>query len=56
MEEHEARDDRAAYTDYVCESREISESEYAMLKSIEEISTDKAIDDYTEQLMQEGVL
>lgn len=55
-EEHAARDDRAAYTDYVCESREILESEYAMLKSIEEISTDKAIDDYTEQLMQEGVL
>ena len=46
----------AAYTDYVCESREITESEYAMLKSIEEINTEKAIDEYTLQLMEEGVL
>lgn len=55
-QEHEARDDMAAYTDFVCESREITESEYEMLKSIEEISTEKAIDEYTLQLMEEGVL
>lgn len=55
-QEHEARDGMAAYTDYVCESREITESEYAMLKSIEEINTEKAIDEYTLQLMEEGVL
>lgn len=55
-QEHEARDDMAAYTDFVCESREIAESEYEMLKSIEEISTEKAIDEYTLQLMEEGVL
>lgn len=55
-QEHEARDEMAAYTDYVCESREITESEYAMLKSIEEINTEKAIDEYTLQLMEEGVL
>lgn len=50
----------AAYTDYVCESREITESEYAMLKSIAEIRTDEAvtaaIDEYTMQLMEGGLL
>ena len=57
-EHHEADPDAGieAYTDYVCESREISESEYLMLKSIEEIDTTKAIDDYTEQLIEEGLL
>ncbi len=55
---HEA--DEAAgtegYTEWVCESREITESEYHMLKSIEEIDTSAAIDEYTLQLMEEGVL
>lgn len=50
----------AAYTDFVCESREIGVSEYEMLKSIEEIRTDEAvtaaIDDYTMQLMEGGIL
>ena len=45
-----------AYTEYVCESREITESEYAMLESITQINTDKAIDAYTMQLIEEGVL
>lgn len=45
-----------AYTEWVCESREISVSEYEMLKSIEEIDTTQAIDDYTMQLIEEGVL
>ena len=54
--EHEATEDMAAYTDYVCESREITVSEYEMLKSIEGINTDKAIDAYTLQLMEEGVI
>jgi hypothetical protein len=31
-------------------------SEYQMLQSIEEIDTQKAVDDYTMQLMEEGVL
>lgn len=56
--EHEA-DEMAgldAYTEYVCESREITESEYAMLESIEQISTEKAIDAFTMQLIEEGVL
>lgn len=54
--EHEATEETAAYTDYVCESREITESEYEMLKSIESINTDKAIEEYTLQLMQEGAI
>ena len=54
--EHEATENMAAYTDYVCESREITVSEYEMLKSIEGINTDKAIEEYTLQLMEEGVI
>ena len=54
--EHEATEDMAAYTDYVCQSREITVSEYEMLKSIESINTDKAIEEYTLQLMQEGAI
>lgn len=53
---HEAVEGQEAYTDWECESREISVSEYEMLKSVEEINTQKAIDDYTEQLMEEGIL
>lgn len=55
-QEHEEKDGMAAYTDFVCESREITVSEYEMLKSIEEIDTSQAIDEYTLQLMEEGVL
>ena len=54
--EHEATEEMEAYTDYVCESREITVSEYEMLKSIEGINTDKTIDAYTLQLMEEGVI
>lgn len=53
---HEATDMEPAYTDWVCMSREISESEYQMLKSIEAIDTQDAIDAYTEQLLEEGVI
>jgi hypothetical protein len=53
---HEATDEQEAYTEYTCESREITVSEYQMLQSIEEIDTQKAVDDYTMQLMEEGVL
>lgn len=45
-----------AYTDYECMSREISVSEYQMLQSIAEINTQDAIDAYTEQLIEEGLL
>lgn len=44
------------YTEWVCESREISVDEYEMLKSIEEIDTTEAIDAYTLQLLEEGVI
>lgn len=54
--EHEATDDTEAYTDWECDSREITVSEYQMLKSIEQIDTDKAIDNYTAQLVEEGLL
>ena len=54
--EHEAAEGMDAYEEYVCESREITVSEYEMLKSIEAIDTSKAIADYTLQLMEEGVL
>ena len=45
-----------AYTDWECDSREITVSEYQMLESIKQINTDKAIDDYTAQLIEEGLL
>lgn len=45
-----------AYTDFECLSREITASEYHMLESITEIDNSKAIDDYTMQLIEEGVL
>lgn len=57
-ENHEA-DEAAgveAYTDYVCESREITQGEYNMLKSINEHNDQEAIDAYTEQLLEEGVI
>lgn len=54
--EHEETDGVPAYTEYVCESREIGVSEYEMLKSIEGISTQEAIDNYTLQLIEEGVM
>lgn len=58
--ERPAIGEEAAYTDYECESREITESEYEMLQSIGEIQTEKAvnaaIDEYTMQLIEEGVL
>lgn len=57
-ENHEA-DEAAgveAYTDYVCESREITQDEYNMLKSINEHNDQETIDAYTEQLLEEGVI
>ena len=56
--QHEADENMGteAYTDWTCECREISVSEYQMLKSIEEIDTAQAIDDYTNSLIEEGVI
>ena len=46
--QHEATEGMEAYTDWECDSREITVSEYQMLESIKQINTDKAIDDYLE--------
>lgn len=54
--QHEATEQMDAYTSYECMSREISASDYNMLQSIEQISTDKALEAYTLQLMEEGVI
>ena len=54
--EHEATEDMPAYTDYSCECREITVSEYEMLQSIANINSDKAIEAYTLELMEEGSL
>ncbi len=45
-----------AYTEYECTSREITVSEYEMLQSITDIDNSKALDAYTMQLIEEGVL
>lgn len=56
--EHEADEEAGieAYTDYKCESRTLSVSEYEMIKSITDYDAQAAIDEYTEQLVEEGVL
>ena len=53
---HEDSDNMPAYKEYVCQSREITISEYEMLQSIEQIQINEAIDNYTVQLIEEGVL
>jgi len=45
-----------AFVEWTCDSREITVSEYEMLQSVAGISNDKAIDAYTSQLLDEGVL
>ena len=54
--EHKETEGMPAYTDYECMSREISVSEYNMIKSITEINTNNAIDAYTEELIKEGMI
>lgn len=53
---HISEEDSSEYTNWECESREISFDEYNLLKDIEQINTDKAIEDYTMELIEEGVL
>ena len=48
--------DDTSYTQWVSESRIISIDEYNLLESIKEIKTDEAIDNYTLQLIEEGLL
>ena len=56
--EHEAEETPGseAYTAWECMSREITVSVFFKDPSITEIYTGKAIDDYTMQLIEEGVL
>lgn len=54
--EHEESEGMPGFTEWVCECREITESELNMLKAIEEIDTQEAIDAYTESLIEEGVI
>ncbi len=54
--DHEAADKMPAYTEWICESRIMPEKDYQMLQSIEEIDNTKAIDAYTMQLIEEGIL
>lgn len=44
------------YTDYECECREVTADEYHVLQSIKEIDTSSAIDAYTQELLEEGLL
>ena len=55
---HEADEETGmeAYTDYVCECREVTQDEYNMLRNIEAIDTTAAIDAYTMTLVEEGLL
>lgn len=53
---HEADGDVLKYTNWECESREISFDEYNLLQEIEQMNTDKAIEAYTMELIEEGVL
>lgn len=53
---HASDGETPEYTNWECESREISFDEYNLLKDIEQINTEKAIEDYTMELIEEGVL
>lgn len=52
----EVQMDDMSYTQWVSECRIISIDEYNLLESIKEIKVDEAIDDYTLQLIEEGLL
>ena len=39
-----------------CEERRVTQGDLDLLAAIEAISTEKAIDEYTEQLIEEGLL
>lgn len=54
--EHEANEGQDAYISWESDSREISMSDYNLLNSLKETKIDDAIDAYTMQLIEEGVL
>lgn len=41
---------------YTCESRQITFDEYNLFEEIKNINTDKAIEDFTMELIEEGIL
>lgn len=49
-------DSGETYVRFTCQSRIITKTEYQMVKAIENIDTADAIDAYTMQLIEEGVL
>lgn len=51
-----AEGDMPGFTQWISECRIISIDEYNLLESIKEIKTDEAIDGYTLQLIEEGLL
>lgn len=53
---HGATNGMDAYTDWECESRFITVDELNLINEIQAISNEKAIDAYTEQLIEEGIL
>lgn len=53
---HEGDELQDGYTAWECDSRDISVSDYNLLKSFESIRVDEAIDNYTLQLIEEGVI
>jgi len=52
----EAIEGQEGYTSWECDSREISVTDYNILKELENVQVDDAIDAYTMQLIEEGVL
>lgn len=56
IEEYDSTDENQPNHGWKCESREIGFDEYLLLKEIEEMDTSAAIDAYTEQLIEEGIL
>lgn len=56
----EATEQQTSYTYWECESREIGISDYNLIKALGEVKVEDAIDDaidsYTIQLIEEGVL
>jgi len=53
---HDEADGTPEYDEWVCECREIALTDYQIIKSVEEINVNAAIDAYTEQLVEEGLL
>lgn len=49
-------DEDDPYTYWECDAREIGVSDYSLIVALGQVKVDEAIDDYTMQLIEEGVL